>query len=138
MERTIKIDGKDVAFRCTAGTARRYRLLFGKDLIVDAQKLVDDLNKAKEDAEKAGRDDLRISPDILITFENLAYVMAKQANPEIPDTPDEWLDSFGMFSIYEILPQVIDLWVSSFQGIESVKKNRKIQTSRRTKAKKGR
>lgn len=133
MERIIKIDGKDVAFRCTAGTARRYRFFFGRDLIVDAQKLVNELSKAKEDAEKAGRDDLRISPDLLVTFENLAYMMAKQADPDLPNTPDEWLDSFEMFSVYEILPQIIDLWLSSFQGIESVKKNRKIQTSRKTK-----
>ena len=47
MERIIKIDGKDVAFRCTAGTARRYRFFFGRDLIVDAQKLVNELSKAK-------------------------------------------------------------------------------------------
>lgn len=133
MERIIKIDGEDVAFRCTAGTARRYRLFFGRDLIVDAQKLVNELSKAKEDAEKAGRDDLRISPDLLVTFENLAYMMAKQADPDLPNTPDEWLDSFEMFSVYEILPQIIDLWLSSFQGIESVKKNRKIQTSHKTK-----
>ena len=78
-------------------------------------------------------DDLRISPDLLVTFENLAYMMAKQADPDVPNTPDEWLDSFEMFSVYEILPQIIDLWLSSFQGIESVKKNRKIQTSRKTK-----
>lgn len=138
MERTIRIDGRDVTFRCTAATARRYRLYFGKDLIVDAQKLIDDLKAAKEEAEKDERKDLRLTPEILVTFENLSFIMAKQADPEIPNNPNEWLDTFEMFSIYEILPQIIDLWQSSFQGIESIKKNRKIQTSRKTKAKSGR
>ena len=43
-------------------------------------------------------------------FENIAYVMAKHADPGIPDTPEEWLDEFNTFSIYQILPQLIELW----------------------------
>ena len=33
-------------------------------------------------------------------FENIAYIMAKHADPNIPDTPEEWLDEFNTFSIY--------------------------------------
>jgi hypothetical protein len=32
-------------------------------------------------------------------FENIAYVMAKHADANIPDTPEEWLDRFNTFSI---------------------------------------
>lgn len=30
--------------------------------------------------------------------------------PSIPDTPEEWLDTFNTFSIYQVLPQLIELW----------------------------
>ena len=44
-------------------------------------------------------------------FENAAYIMARLAAPEnMPDSPDEWLDGFEMFSIYQILPQLLELW----------------------------
>lgn len=43
-------------------------------------------------------------------FENIAYVMAKHADPKIPDTPEEWLDEFSTFSIYQVLPEIIKLW----------------------------
>lgn len=36
--------------------------------------------------------------------------MAKHANPNIPDTPEEWLDAFNTFSIYQVLPKIIELW----------------------------
>lgn len=43
-------------------------------------------------------------------FENIAYVMAKHADGSIPDTPEEWLGGFGTFSIYHVLPKLIELW----------------------------
>ena len=43
-------------------------------------------------------------------FENIAYIMAKHADPSIPDSPEDWLDEFNTFSIYQILPQLIELW----------------------------
>lgn len=37
--------------------------------------------------------------------------MAKHANPDnVPDTPDEWIEQFNTFSIYEILPKLLELW----------------------------
>lgn len=45
----------------------------------------------------------------LEVFENIAYIMAKHADAAIPASPDEWLEQFNTFSIYEILPQLIDL-----------------------------
>ena len=43
-------------------------------------------------------------------FENIAYVMAKHADPSIPNNPEEWLDEFNTFSIYQVLPKLIELW----------------------------
>lgn len=46
-------------------------------------------------------------------FENVAYIMALHADPTIPKTIEEWLDQFEMFSIYEILPEILELWESN-------------------------
>ncbi|MEG1560221.1 MAG: hypothetical protein RR398_05095, partial [Clostridia bacterium] len=43
-------------------------------------------------------------------FENIAYIMAKHADPSISDSPEDWLDGFNTFSIYQVLPQLIQLW----------------------------
>ena len=56
-------------------------------------------------------------------FENIAYIMAKHANPDIPDTPEEWLDNFHTFSIYQILPKLIELWGLNVQTDVQSKKN---------------
>ena len=36
--------------------------------------------------------------------------MARQYDSTAPDSPEEWLEQFEMFSIYEIMPELIDLW----------------------------
>ena len=56
-------------------------------------------------------------------FENIAYVMAKHADPEISDSPEEWLDEFNTFSIYQILPQLIELWGLNVKTDVEAKKN---------------
>ena len=55
-------------------------------------------------------DDSHLDLFSLELFENIAYIMAKHADPSIPDSPEEWLDEFSTFSIYQILPQLIELW----------------------------
>ena len=55
-------------------------------------------------------------------FENIAYIMAKHADPTIPDSPEEWLDEFSTFSIYQVLPKIIELWGLNVQtDVESKK-----------------
>lgn len=112
MEKTIKIDGKDVKFKATAGTIRQYRTKFGRDLLMDFQKLQKEMEKGSD-----------LTADSLNIFENLAFVMAKQADSTIPDTADEWLDTFEMFSIYMVLPEIVALWnVSNLPTVEVKKK----------------
>ncbi len=59
----------------------------------------------------------------LEVFENIAFVMAKHADPEnVPDNPDDFLEQFNTFSIYEILPQLIELWgLNTATQVESKK-----------------
>lgn len=42
-------------------------------------------------------------------YENIAYIMAKHADPTVPNDVEERLDEFNTFSIYQVLPQLIEL-----------------------------
>ena len=92
MKRTITIDGKEITFIATAKTPLLFKQWTGKDLFVDLTRLQEDQGAA------------------LDVFSNLAYVMARQADPSIGDM-DEWFDGFGLFSIYTALPQLSDMWM---------------------------
>lgn len=104
MDRLIEIDGKKVGFRATALTPRLYRHWRGRDVLVDIAKLNQAMLKAKDE-------DLSIAD--LEVFEDLAWVMAKQYDKDVPETPEEWLDTFDTFLIYDILPEIIDLWAEN-------------------------
>lgn len=114
MDRTIKIDGKDVKFRATALTPRLYRRILLRDMIQDMNQLRKAYNKAAsigKDATEEEKQEAQMSAIDLEIFENAAYIMARHATPDdIAPTPDEWLDGFNMFSIYEILPKLLELW----------------------------
>lgn len=117
MDKTITIDGMDVKFRATARTPRLYRALIGRDMIVDMNKL----QKAYSDKQTGDIDNYDVL-DLQI-FEDTAYIMARQANPDMEaKTADEWLDMFEMFSIYEILPQVLELWLLNTKTTSNSKK----------------
>ena len=111
MEKFITIDGRKVPFKATASTTRRYRQKFGKDLFADMQDLVTGMAGPKA-----------LTVEMLEAFENVAYIMAKQADPTIPEDPDEWLDSFEMMSVYEILPELIELWGVNLTTLSEAKK----------------
>ena len=103
VKRNIEIDGKEVAFKASAAIPRIYRLKFGRDIYRDLSSLEKSVGENEE-----GESNLDLFS--LEMFENIAYVMAKHADPSIPDSPEEWLDEFNTFSIYQILPQLIELW----------------------------
>ena len=112
----IEIDGKPVKFMASARTPRIYRQLFGRDVIIDMKSLSDNFNKAVSE----GKDQLSVMD--LTIFENLAYVMNKQADPEVPENIDDWLDQFSTFDIYEVFPQLMDLWAMNKAGLSKSKK----------------
>ena len=116
MIRKIEIDGKQVPFKASAAIPRIYRIKFQRDIYKD----LDALGKAvgSGDAENS-----RLDMFSLEMFENIAYVMAKHADPSIPDSPEEWLDEFSTFSIYQVLPKIIELWGLNVQTDVSSKKN---------------
>jgi len=98
IEKTIKIDGTDVKFKASAAITRMYRNKFGRDIFKD----MGDLQKISADG--SGIESMEV-------FENIIYIMAKHADPKsVSDSVDEFLEQFGTFSIYQILPQIIELW----------------------------
>lgn len=97
MTQVINISGKDVAFKATGSTLRRYREKFGRDLFKDFTSLTT--------GELTGE-----SMEIL---QNFAYIMAKQADEDIPDDVSEWLDSFETFPFDEIAQPIVILWQKS-------------------------
>jgi hypothetical protein len=119
MEKTIQIDGRDVRFKATGNTPRLYRSLFLRDIFADIAKLSKTLEKAQKESED-GESVLDVAS--LEVFENVAYTMAKQADSTIPGI-DTWLDGFNVFSIYEVMPEIIDLWNLNTVQIAESKKN---------------
>ncbi len=114
--RKIEIDGKDVSFKASAAIPRIYRLKFQRDIYKDLRVL--EKSVGTSDEEQSGLDLFSLE-----LFENIAFVMAKHAEPLIPDTPEEWLDGFNTFSIYQVLPKLIELWGLNVQTDVEAKKN---------------
>ena len=112
----IEIDGKEVAFKASAAIPRIYRLKIQRDIYKDLRSLEKSVGDGNEE-----NSDLDLFS--LEMFENIAYIMAKHADGSIPDTPEEWLDGFNTFSIYQVLPELIELWGLNVQTEIQTKKN---------------
>lgn len=114
MEKTISVGGKEVRMRATALIPRLYRFKFQRDMIRDMNQLRAAFRKATDlpkDATEEEIQDAQLSALDLTIFENVAWLMIKHAGEDIPDDPDEWLDSLdGIFPIYEVLPQILEMW----------------------------
>ncbi len=115
IEKVIDISGQQVKFRSSATVPRLYRIKFKRDIFKDLAKLEKAYSKKAKDGEDIEIDDLEI-------FENVAYIMAFHADPSIPKTIDEWLDQFEMFSIYQVLPEILELWGSNMMTDIEAKK----------------
>ncbi len=116
IRKTIRIDGKDVVFQSSATIPRLYRLKFHRDIFRDLSKLEKSYKEQDDGSKNMEIEDLEI-------FENVAYIMAYHADPNIPPTIEEWLDQFEMFSIYEVLPEILELWGSNLFTEVTAKKN---------------
>lgn len=85
----VKIGDKEVVFSCSAGTLKRYKDIFGGDLLGQMSKL------SSEDPDM----------DMLI---QLAYVMAVQSGEKLEFT--DWLDQFDLVDFVSAIPKIIAMW----------------------------
>ena len=116
MIKKIEIDGKQVSFKASAAIPRIYRMKFQRDIYKDLKALEKSIGDNSEESSNLDMFSLEM-------FENIAFVMAKHADASIPNTPEEWLDGFNTFSIYQVLPQLIELWGLNVQTDVEAKKN---------------
>lgn len=133
LEKTIEVgEGRSVTFRASALLPQAYRKLFNRDFFKDLEKLAD-LEEISSQVEKAAGEeesdsyaaaykDIPLTTDDYNMFMRIAFCMAYQGevrglNPEaskrfMEKYPDmwAWLDSFETFSMFQILPQILELW----------------------------
>ncbi|MCD8159282.1 MAG: hypothetical protein LUD77_10455 [Clostridiales bacterium] len=119
LTKTINIDGIPATFKASASVPRLYRVKFGRDIYKDLRQLEKAVGEGDENASNLDMFSLEM-------FEDLAWVMARHADPKgVPDNPDEWLEQFNTFSIYQILPELIELWGLNVQTQVETKKTSK-------------
>ena len=106
-EKTLSIGGKEVKMKSSAAIPRLYRIKFKRDVFKDLSKLQTSYDNKEKTGGELQIEDLEI-------FENLAYIMAYHADPSIPETIEDWLDQFQIFSIYEVLPEILKMWGDNF------------------------
>lgn len=117
MTKTIQIDGKEVPFKASAAIPRLYRIKFGRDILLDLKRL----EKSAKKVRAGEKEEFEIAD--LEVFENVAYMFAKHAAPDaVPQSIDEWLEGFNTFSIYEVLPEILELWGLDTQTMVDAKK----------------
>ena len=116
LQKTVKVGEQEVTFRSSATIPRLYRIKFKRDIFKDLSKLEKSYKGKTEEGGSYEIEDLEI-------FENVAYIMAYHADHSIPDNIDDWLDQFEMFSIYEVLPEILALWGTNLVTDIESKKN---------------
>lgn len=121
LKKTVKIDGKEITFKASAAVPRIYRLKFNRDMFVDLQKIAKSVNKKGKSKQK---EESEIPIEDLSMFEQIAYVMAQHADPgNTPEDIMDWLEQFNTFSVYQILPAILELWNLNEQTKSKAKKN---------------
>lgn len=134
MEKIIEIEeGRSLNFKASAFSPIMYNRLFhGRDFLRDMTLLKE--SKEKEDeAEKNGKEN-NFSMEDYELFVRIAYTFAYQGLAPTPATtkeqkefreryPDawDWIDTFGTFSIYEILPEIVELWYANERTVSKPK-----------------
>lgn len=135
MKKTVIINGIECKLKSSAAIPRIYRLKFGRDIFVDMTKLQKQISaqeklmkELKEQAEAEGKefDEEEIGSSLPISslemFENIAFLMHKHGDPSQPSDIEEWLDQFETFDIYEILPEILEMWDLENRQLSTPKK----------------
>ncbi len=115
MERILKAGDIEIPMKSSAAIPHLYRRKFNRDVFADFNELQKNLVKSIDGT-------AILSMDSLEMFESLAYCFAKHADPNVPDDPQKWLEQFEFFDIYNLIPEVLDLWTMETKGTSVLKK----------------
>lgn len=114
MVREITIEGKPAKLKASGAIPILYRAWFNRDLIRDMRKISAAYNKLKSLPDNASQEEIEDAQFEAIDtqlFADVAWTMLKHAGEDVGENSREWLESLdGIFTIYEILPDVLDLW----------------------------
>lgn len=126
MQKIIEVEeDRSLNFKASAFSPIMYNRLFpGRDFLKDMDALKDAHDDEEETFNMADYEH----------FVRIAYTFAYQGMAPTPrqtqeqkeflkEYPDawDWIDSFGTFSIYNILPEIIDLWYQNEKQIAKPK-----------------
>lgn len=126
MQKIIEVEeGRSLNFKASAFSPIMYNRLFpGRDFLKD----MDALKDAHDDEEESfNMADYEHFVRIAYTFAYQGMAPTPRQTPEqkefLKEYPDawDWIDSFGTFSIYNILPEIIDLWYQNEKQIAKPK-----------------
>ena len=93
--RDVPVGSITIPMRASALIPRLYRVKFGRDIMRDMMRLQKNMHAAQDNP------DVDLDAADLTIFEDVAWIMAKHADPNVPGDPDEWLDGLpGVLSIY--------------------------------------
>lgn len=110
MEKVVVAAGKAIKLKASALTPRLYRTEFGRDLLIDISAVIS--GKTADGF-----------PASIEIYENIAYVMAKQAG-DTHSSIAEWLNALEANAVYELIPAIIDLWAANEATTAEIKKNK--------------
>jgi len=117
IEKTIMIEGRPARLKSSALIPKLYRAYFGRDMVKDMKQLTKaykTYHDLPEDATDEEREAAELNMVDLEIFENVSWIMLKHGGEDVGETPEEWLDSLdGVFSVYEILPTILELWTAN-------------------------
>lgn len=102
--KTIQITGMDVPLKTSAYTPILYSNLFNQNIFADMQDII----------MTAGEKGTIPFSKVIVLYQ-LAYCMAKHADPKIPPI-EEWLDQFDVYDIPEHAADLIELWAADNQN----------------------
>lgn len=144
MEKLLEIEeGRSYNFRASAFSPIQYNRLFpGHDYMKDINAMVEKSEEMKgetDSEENEKPDNVEFSMENYEQFVRLAYTFAYQGlSPtpfpnqeqkdflkEYPD-PWTWIDSFDTFSIYMLLPEIVNIWAGNSKQLVKAK-NRQAQ-----------
>ena len=118
MEKTITIDDRQVPFKSTGAFLLRYKAQFRRDALKDLVRIEPILSKLQakqatgtQEEKDAAAIEVFDTLDLELFF-NMAWVMAKTADPTIPE-PMLWLDSFGEFPVLDVIADLMDVLTAS-------------------------
>ncbi len=147
MTKEVQLGGQTVKLRATGSLPLAYRVLFNRDLLRDMDNWREQLRARLEEKEAevaetdapegvAGETDTpevteapAAANEILYTMDialiaRLAYAMAKSAEPSIPGSMTEWLDTLeSPNALYILTGEVLTLYNNGFETTVEAKKN---------------